>query len=72
MKNSGSSGGVGVLTVLQIVFIVLKLCDVITWSWWAVLIPLWIDLAICVILIIVLVLINNRPYKKRKSDKLKW
>jgi hypothetical protein len=30
------------LDVLLIVFIVLKLCGVIAWSWWWVLSPIWI------------------------------
>jgi hypothetical protein len=36
----------GPLGILQIVFITLKLCNVIAWSWFYVLIPLWISLAI--------------------------
>ena len=36
----------GVIEVLQIVFIVLKLCGVIDWSWWAVLIPLFVDVVL--------------------------
>jgi uncharacterized protein (DUF983 family) len=32
--------------ILLIVFIVLKLTGVIAWSWWWVLSPLWISLAI--------------------------
>lgn len=34
-----------ILTVLGIVFIVLKLTNVITWSWWWVLSPFWIPFA---------------------------
>lgn len=30
--------------VVQVVFIILKLCKLIDWSWWAVLIPIWISL----------------------------
>jgi hypothetical protein len=30
-----------VLTLLLILFIALKLCGVISWSWWWVLAPLW-------------------------------
>ena len=48
MNKNSSSGGMGFLGVLQIVFIVLKLCKVITWSWWEVLIPLWIELVVVV------------------------
>lgn len=33
-------------TLLAIAFIVLKLCKVITWSWWWVLSPLWVPIAI--------------------------
>lgn len=32
------------LDVLLIVFIVLKLCGVIAWSWWWVLSPIWIGI----------------------------
>jgi hypothetical protein len=39
----------GFTTLLAIAFIVLKLCDVITWSWWWVLAPLWIPTIIIVI-----------------------
>lgn len=33
-------------TLLTIAFIILKLCNVITWSWWWVLAPLWIPTTI--------------------------
>ena len=33
-------------TLLTIAFIVLKLCNIIAWSWWWVLAPLWIPVAI--------------------------
>lgn len=59
-KSNNSSGGMTFLGVLQIVFIVLKLCKVINWSWWLVLIPLWIELIISVILIGIMIWINKR------------
>lgn len=33
--------GVGFFGLLAIVFITLKLCNVIEWDWWLVLSPLW-------------------------------
>jgi membrane protein YdbS with pleckstrin-like domain len=39
----------GFTTLLAIAFIVLKLCNVISWSWWWVLSPLWISIAITII-----------------------
>lgn len=46
--------GLGVCDVLGIVFIVLKLIGVISWSWWWVLAPFWIPLAIVILCAIVL------------------
>ena len=39
-------------TLLTIAFIVLKLCNVINWSWWWVLAPLWIPFVLAIILIV--------------------
>ena len=36
-------------TLLAIAFIVLKLCNVIAWSWWWVLAPLWIPVAVVIL-----------------------
>jgi len=41
-----TGNGLGVCTVLAIVFTTLKLTDHIDWSWWWVLSPLWIPWAI--------------------------
>ena len=42
--------GTGPLDLLTIAFVILKLCKVIDWSWWWVFSPLWIPLAIIVVL----------------------
>jgi len=49
-KTNSSTGGIGFLGLLTIVFIVLKLCNVISWSWWWVLSPFWIPIAVAVII----------------------
>lgn len=41
-KKKRTSGGLGIVGVIQIVFLILKLCKVINWSWLWVLSPLWI------------------------------
>lgn len=41
MKNQISSGGISFLGMLALIFITLKLCGVIAWSWWVVLLPLY-------------------------------
>lgn len=45
-SNNTQSGGIGFAGLLTIVFIVLKLIDKIDWSWWWVLSPLWLPLAV--------------------------
>jgi len=41
MSREGSRGGTGIATVLFLIFLVLKLAGVITWSWWWVFSPIW-------------------------------
>lgn len=50
-SETSSSGGVGVLGLLGVAFIVLRLTHYIDWSWWWVLGPFWIPLAIVVVVI---------------------
>jgi hypothetical protein len=56
-SSSSSSGGLGFTGALTILFIGLKLCNVISWSWWWVLSPIWssvlIGLAILSIVVII-------------------
>jgi hypothetical protein len=47
------NGGIGFCGLLAIVFIVLKLTKVITWSWWWVTCPLWLPWAIALVVIII-------------------
>lgn len=73
MSSSKSSGGLGLCSVLTIVFIVLKLVGVINWSWLWVLSPLWIEIIIAIILAIILVLIEkNDDRKYGRSSRIKW
>lgn len=58
-NNSGAvSGGIGFSGLLTIVFIVLKLCGVIQWSWLWVLSPIWISISFSLILLIIFVIIS--------------
>ena len=54
MKESIQTAiGLSVPVVVFIVFLTLKLCGVITWSWWWVTSPLWIMAALVVALILI-------------------
>lgn len=52
-NNNSKSGGIGFVGLLTIAFIVLKLCKVIAWSWLWVLSPIWIYVAIVIILALI-------------------
>ena len=56
--TAAASGGMKFCDVLLIVFIVLKLCKVINWSWWWVLSPFWIPLGLAVILLLISVILK--------------
>ena len=67
MTNESKSGGLGIGMILFIVFLVLKLTNVINWSWWWVTSPLWIPfvaaaviLGIVGVVAIIIEYINNK------------
>lgn len=57
MENK-SSRGLNFVEALQIVFIVLKLCKIINWSWWWVLAPTWIGFIVGIIAIIIVLIMR--------------
>lgn len=60
MENNSrnvSTGGVGFSGLLTLVFIVLKLCKVISWSWVWVLSPIWISIILMIIILIIVYLL---------------
>ena len=61
-----NKNGIGFVSLLQIAFIVLKLCKIISWSWWLVMLPFLINGGL---LIIGLLLIIIGTLLKRKLQK---
>lgn len=53
MSNGEKTGGISFAGLLTIVFIVLKLTNVIDWSWWWVTAPMWIPVSIGIALIVI-------------------
>ena len=61
-ENTTIVGGNGFFGLLFITFLVLKLTNVINWSWWWVTAPLWVPLgfvAIVFVIICVMVVVTN-------------
>lgn len=57
-NNTSVKGGLSFCEVLLVVFIVLKLCKVINWSWWWVLSPFWIPTGLVITLLLISELIK--------------
>ena len=55
-SSSSSSSGIGLPGLLTVLFVGLKLTNVISWSWWWVLSPIWIS-ALIAIAILTIILI---------------
>ena len=54
--SSSSNSGIGFCGLLTVLFIGLKLTGYIDWSWWWVLSPMWVPLAILAVILIPLVM----------------
>lgn len=59
MKENNGNITINFISLLTLVFIVLKLCKVINWSWWWVLSPFWLGLALNILIIVIVVLIMS-------------
>ena len=81
-KVRGGSGEISTLSLLGIVFIVLKLVGIVNWSWWWILAPFWGQVVLCILELIVLVLTmclcsdklddkKASPTKKKTNKKVK-
>ena len=58
-NNNTSYTGLSFLDVLLVVFIALKIAKVINWSWWLVFLPLWIQIGLVIIMMIVIYIISK-------------
>ena len=63
IDQHGCGGGMGFLGLLTIAFIVMRLCNVIKWSWLWVLAPVWIPLIIFVAALVAGMIIAVIPTK---------
>ena len=62
-ESSSKSGGIGCLTVIGIVFVLLKILavePVASWSWLWVLCPFWAPIAIAIAIVIIFAFIVRR------------
>lgn len=71
MANSNSSRGFGLGTILFVVFLILKLCGTIDWSWWWVTAPIWISIGLKLFIILTTMVFFPAEFKKGIKDAFK-
>lgn len=60
----------GIAEVLTIVFVLLKVTDIITWSWWLVLLPTILSFSVYVIIMVVkLIMVLVAVFVVKKRDE---
>lgn len=65
MSEKTTSNSFPILGLLGLLFVALKLCGVLDWSWWSVLAPFWIPVVVGLFVFIVgLVISVIASYKK--------
>ena len=65
-KNN-KNNSISFATLLTLIFIVLKLCGAISWSWFWVLSPLWIGTLIAIPIIIICILLAKSIAKDKEE-----
>jgi len=58
-ENKTSGGGIGLGTILFLIFLVLKLTNHIDWSWWWVTAPLWIPIVLMIVIGIIYLILDK-------------
>ena len=64
-----AGGGIGISTVVFIVFLILKLVGVIDWSWWIIFLPLIVPYIFVGIVVVLMFGIVALAYKLQKSRR---
>lgn len=60
MKNKNAKrGGIGFIGILTLIFIVLKLANIIHWSWVWILSPIWITSVFCTIIFAIILIVGR-------------
>ena len=75
-NNNSNNNGMSTSTVLTLIFVTLKLCNVIDWSWWWILSPVWITAGIAILALAVIALwemsdAKEKARRKEREEELK-
>jgi ABC-type antimicrobial peptide transport system permease subunit len=64
-----AGGGVGFFTILFFIFLILKLTNTISWSWWIVFLPLYLPYVVGLVFMLLVFGIMMLVYKLQKNRR---
>jgi membrane protein DedA with SNARE-associated domain len=67
--SDNNYNGIGLLPLLTVLFIGLKLGEVIAWSWWWVLAPTWIPVALAIVFLLVMWMIISKINREAQTTR---
>ncbi len=70
--SAAASGGIGFTGLLAVAFIVLKLTGAISWSWWWVLAPLWLPVALLLVFAAFAFIYTGIKMRNSNEDLHQW
>ena len=53
-KSISTGGSIGLTGIILAVLIALKIAGVIDWSWWIVLMPLWVEIGLVALVVLII------------------
>lgn len=62
MNKENNNSGIGLTTILFLIFLVLKLCKIINWGWLWIFSPLWIGTILWLLIYLVIYLYYKRHF----------
>lgn len=65
-NSNNTGGGMGLGTILFLIFLVLKLTNYIDWSWWWVSAPLWITAILYIVIVTIFVMFFDKRRGRKK------
>lgn len=53
-KSISTGSGIGLTGIILAILVALKIAGVIDWSWWIVLIPLWVEIGLVALVVLII------------------
>ena len=70
--SNGETGGMSLIAVLLVIFVVLKLTNNIDWGWAWVLSPLWIPICVAIAVVLLVTVVRMAAWPFGALQRWRW